>query len=97
MSEWNAGLGTSWVAYCAVRVPDMRFTPACFLVNCMFKCFDTVTCHGTIQLCRRTFVVSLALSPGTWRGGAWVPGGPRPGVEGIAPIRESCIDFHIPS
>ena len=23
--------------------------------------------------------VSLAVSPGTWPGGAWVPGGPRPG------------------
>ena len=65
-------------------------------------------------------VFSFAVSPGTWPGGAWVPGGPRPGFAvcfyhdlvyaqvdsfqvfftcftckmGIAPIRESCIDFH---
>ena len=24
-------------------------------------------------------VLSFAVSPGTWPGGAWVPGGPRPG------------------
>ena len=24
-------------------------------------------------------VVSFAVPPGTWPGGAWVPGGPRPG------------------
>ena len=26
-----------------------------------------------------SLVLSLAVSPGTWPGGAWVPGGPRPG------------------
>ena len=33
----------------------------------------------TIGSCCGLVACSFAVSPGTWPGGAWVPGGPRPG------------------
>ena len=56
-SEWRAGLGSSWVAHFAVRVPDWRFTAACFLADLLILRLATVTCHGTIQLDSLGFLV----------------------------------------
>ena len=38
---------------------------------------------------------SLAVSPGTWPGGAWVPGGPRPGFSLLLFIHDPNIAFPI--
>ena len=38
-------------------------------------------------------VLSFAVSPGTWPGGAWVPGGPRPGFSLLPVFYDPSIAF----
>ena len=40
-------------------------------------------------------VSSFAVSPGTWPGGAWVPGGPRPGFSLLLFFHDPDIAFLI--
>ena len=40
-------------------------------------------------------VLSFAVSPGTWPGGAWVPGGPRPGFSLLPFFHDPSIAFLI--
>ena len=40
-------------------------------------------------------VLSFAVSPGTWPGGAWVPGGPRPGFSLLPVFHDPIFTFLI--
>ena len=53
----------------------------------------------TIGSCCGLVACSFAVSPGTWPGGAWVPGGPRPGLFVFAvafhPWSKSFLSYYI--
>ena len=108
MSQWRAGLGSSWVAHVlfsestALEFHTMHF---------LYRNFDlrpfAATCYGTRQLNVDSFGVQAMDHVVVWcfwllpclrapgRGGAWVPGGLRPGFLLLLLIHDPDIAFLI--